>query len=171
MKGTVRKVKASNYAGIPEKYAKRIRSRCVERPASGCLEWAGAKTSKGYGNIAICVDGKKRYLPPHRVLYVLERGPIDPTLEIDHLCRNRLCCNLDHMEPVTTQENTRRGTSFAVTNAAKTHCKYGHEFTEENTWKSPSTGRRKCRTCQKDRRAKRYREVERPNLSKPRRLP
>ena len=162
MKGAVRKVKASNYAGIPEKYAKRIRSRCVERPASGCLEWAGAKTSKGYGNIAICVDGKKRYLPPHRVLYVLERGPIDPTLEIDHLCRNRLCCNLDHMEPVTTQENTRRGTSFAVTNAAKTHCKYGHEFTEENTWRSPSTGRRKCRTCQKARRSKRYREVEVP---------
>ena len=156
------KVKAANYVNLPKRYAEKIRSRCIEVPASGCLEWTGAKTSKGYGNISISVDGKKRYLPPHRVIYVIEKGPVDPTLEIDHLCRNRLCCNPAHMEPVTTQENTRRGESFAAVNGAKTHCKYGHEFTEESTWRSPSTGRRKCRICQKARRSKRYSEVEVP---------
>lgn len=31
--------------------------------------------------------------------------------------------------------------------ANKTHCKRGHEFTPKNTWVSPSTGGRTCRTC------------------------
>ena len=29
----------------------------------------------------------------------------------------------------------------------KTHCKYGHEFTPENTWIHPRKGWRWCRTC------------------------
>jgi hypothetical protein len=29
----------------------------------------------------------------------------------------------------------------------KTHCIHGHEYTPENTWISPSTGYRVCRTC------------------------
>ncbi|MEZ5411050.1 MAG: hypothetical protein R2761_23670 [Acidimicrobiales bacterium] len=30
----------------------------------------------------------------------------------------------------------------------KTHCKHGHEYTEENTYVTPQ-GARKCRTCEK----------------------
>jgi len=30
-----------------------------------------------------------------------------------------------------------------------THCIEGHEFTPENTYVNPTTGHRKCRTCQK----------------------
>ena len=147
------KTKAANYENIPQKYAARIRSRCVQWSSSGCLEWTGAVTSKGYGNIAICVKGKKRYLPPHRVLYVLEKGPVDPGLEMDHLCRNRLCCNPEHLEPVTTQVNTARSAP-----ARKTHCKHGHEYTEENTMRKASDGRRRCRTCHQIRMAKRKEE-------------
>jgi len=155
------KVNPANYEGLTITHALKIRGRCIWTDA-GCLQWTGAVTSKGYGNVVIKVGGHKRYLPPHRVIFVVERGAIAATLEIDHKCRNRLCCNPEHLEPVTTAENTRRGHSFAAVNGAKTHCKYGHEFTEENTWRSPSTGRRKCRTCQKARRSKRYREVEVP---------
>jgi hypothetical protein len=28
-----------------------------------------------------------------------------------------------------------------------THCKRGHEFTEANTYRYPSNGRRSCRKC------------------------
>lgn len=37
-------------------------------------------------------------------------------------------------------------------NAAKTHCKWGHEFTPENTYTHPTTGERRCRQCVRDRR-------------------
>ena len=35
--------------------------------------------------------------------------------------------------------------------AAQTHCKRGHEFTDENTWTCSKSGKRRCRTCDRDR--------------------
>jgi hypothetical protein len=49
------------------------------------------------------------------------------------------------MEPVTNVENVMRGEGVWAINARKTHCKRGHEFTEENTVKR--NGTRSCRTC------------------------
>lgn len=38
-------------------------------------------------------------------------------------------------------------------NARKTHCKYGHELTDENTYRYPSVPeRRECRKCREERR-------------------
>jgi len=154
----VTKTNRANYRGLTRAHGDKIRSRCIEE--GDCLVWTGAVTSKGYGNITFTLEGKKRWLAPHRALFILERGECAPHLEIDHLCRNRLCCLPAHMEVVTSAENTRRGDSFAAVNGRKTHCSRGHAFTEENTWRSPSTGRRKCRTCQKALRAARYRNTK-----------
>lgn len=55
------------------------------------------------------------------------------------------------MELVTSGENTMRGLSPSARNAVKTHCKYGHEFTPENTLhKTNSKGPyRVCITCER----------------------
>jgi hypothetical protein len=68
--------------------------------ATGCWEWQLA-CSGGYGKI-----GRRG---AHRVYYERFVGPIPKGHELDHLCRNTLCVNPEHLEPVLGIENVRRG--------------------------------------------------------------
>ncbi len=81
----------------------------------------------------------------HRVVWLLNRGPIPEGLDLDHLCRNTRCCNPVHLEPVTRSENLRRS-PLMDNNSMKTHCLRGHEFTEDNTRVRPN-GHRTCKEC------------------------
>jgi hypothetical protein len=82
----------------------------------------------------------------HRVAFEWLVGPVPKGLVLDHLCRNRGCVNPSHLEPVTQQVNTLRGAGPAARNANKAHCKWGHEFTPENTGVD-KRGKRWCKTC------------------------
>lgn len=108
-----------------------------------CWNWK-ACTQKGYGLIS--VDGKSKRA--HRVVYELLVGKIPDGMCLDHLCRNRSCVNPSHLEVVSFIENVMRGESAHARNARKTHCKFGHEFSEENTYIHPIRGNRHCRICQ-----------------------
>lgn len=81
-----------------------------------CWIWSGYKNQKGYG--ALKFRGKSTLA--HRAAYELLVGPIPDGLEIDHKCRNRLCVNPLHLEPVTHKENVGRGEDMRL------HCKRGH---------------------------------------------
>ena len=120
--------------------------------SNGCLVWTGPKDRNGYGKAR--VPGIRNPQYTHRLAYELARGPIPEGLEIDHLCRNRSCCNPDHLEAVTRAENVRRANW-----PPKTHCLWGHEFTPENTYLYRD-GRR-CRECglRRDRESRRRRET------------
>lgn len=115
----------------------------VER-SDTCWLWTAALSPSGYG----AFQTGERVVRAHRFAYELVVGPIPDGLQIDHLCRVRRCVNPEHLEPVTQAENLRRGTAataVAAYWAAQTHCKRGHEFTPENTYRG--TGRRVCRAC------------------------
>jgi hypothetical protein len=92
----------------------------------------------------------------HRVVYEHLRGPIPKGRDLDHLCRNHGCCNPDHLDPVTEQENLLRGETLAAANAVKTHCPRGHAYSGENLILR-SNGRRACRECAQEH-SRRYRE-------------
>ena len=110
-----------------------------ESPSLGeCIEWQGPQHTAGYGL------NRGRYA--HRLAWEVAHGPIPTGMQIDHLCRNRLCVKVEHLDLVTHAENLRRGTGFSARNARKTHCVRGHEFTPENTMMK-SSGSRTCRAC------------------------
>jgi len=44
----------------------------------------------------------------HRIIWQCFYGPLIGKWQLDHLCRNRMCCNPLHLEKVTHKENCRR---------------------------------------------------------------
>jgi|NitcycUWRG01K112_1040325.scaffolds.fasta_scaffold00048_2 HNH endonuclease len=117
--------------------------------ASGdCWEWTAA-LDRGYG--IFNTDSRTEYA--HRYSWETLVGVIPINKHLDHLCRNKRCVNPDHLEPVTNQENTKRGAAASVQrNRARrqTHCKMNHEFTEKNTHIN-TNGARICRECHRNR--------------------
>lgn len=130
-------------------------------PFHECYEWTG-QTRNGYGRFKI----KGKYYTATRVVWELANGPISEGLVVRHKCDNPGCVRLEHLELGTQAENIQdtlaRGHHFQ---ASQTHCKYGHEYSDETTYVDPS-GYRQCRICRRVVEAKyRARKRERKCLS------
>ena len=121
----------SNTSSTLEKFEQYVRR------TDGCWEWTG----HCYGNGYAAITHDRHQMLAHRWSYEHFVGHIPDGLTIDHLCRNRRCVRPDHLEPVTSGENTRR--------AMRNTCIKGHPFDEANTW--TYRGKRYCRTCRRDR--------------------
>lgn len=130
------------------------------RPDLGpCWVWLASLAPGGHGQF-FRHHGDR--VQAHRFSYELLVGPIPEGLEIDHLCRVRRCVNPRHLEPVTGQENKRRGLGGVL----RTHCKHGHPFDAENTSYSKA-GARICRECRRQR-VSPYQTRQRQFVPKPR---
>lgn len=118
---------------------------------SSCWLWTGAQAKNGYGRSTAVENGVRSPREAHRVSYELTVGPVPAGLELDHLCRNRLCVRPSHLEAVTHRVNIERGTGPVAENARRTHCRRGHPFTGDNLYVVQASRKRRCRTCQRDR--------------------
>jgi hypothetical protein len=130
----------------------------IPEDPNACWLWTGQR-SNGYGRWTGW-GNKATPKMAHILSYQAHVGPIPDSLVLDHTCHNddpgcsggpdcrhRRCVNPAHLEPITRGENVLRSPhTRASKNKAKTHCKAGHEFTPENTYRYPS-GRRRCITC------------------------
>ncbi|MFH8619155.1 HNH endonuclease signature motif containing protein [Streptomyces sp. NPDC017979] len=114
-----------------------------------CWEWSAGLTPAGYGKF--WQGGKTRLA--HRVSWELLVGEIPDGLPLDHLCRNICCVNPDHLEPVSTAENTARSSNrqaLAAQKAAVTHCSNGHSYADHSV--IDHRGTRLCIPCRTARR-------------------
>ena len=112
----------------------------------GCWIWKGCNRGDGYGAFSI----RGRGILPHRFGYELSKGEIPKGLQIDHLCRNRLCVNPEHLEAVSQKENILRGDSAITRNRLKTHCPRGHPLIAGNLDNyEAKKGYRYCLICRR----------------------
>jgi hypothetical protein len=124
---------------------------------TGCWNFDGYINAAGYGHTWNAATNSPALT--HRVMYEHIIGAIPDGLHIDHLCRNRACCNPSHLEPVPPRINLCRGVGWAGRNAQATQCVNGHQFDDWNTVYRPEGGRT-CRTC-RNARARRYASARR----------
>ncbi len=78
-----------------------------------CWNWLASLNNAGYGNF--------NRTSAHRFIYEFVFGGIPGKLQLDHLCRNRGCCNPNHLEIVTASENicpsfSRKGLNLCICN-------------------------------------------------------
>lgn len=132
----------------------------------GCLVRPGLTKKNGRPYIKYKGTTKNAY----RLLWEYKKGPIPKDMTLDHLCFNKACLNLEHMELVTRNINSIRGLENYYKNNPTYPC--GHPRTPENTYIDTATRRkpgsksypgRRCNEC-KTENNKKYRELRRLKL-------
>jgi hypothetical protein len=112
-----------------------------------CWLWIGALT-EGYGFLKV----KGKNIRAHRLMYEHVYGEIKEDYVIHHKCHNKRCVSPFHLEMVTREHNV----SEAQT---KTHCKRGHELSDDNVHMyrdKYGKFRRYCKKCASNSARNRY---------------
>ena len=117
-----------------EKWYLKIISRC--NYDNWCFVWQWAKNDSWYGVQNIC--WKFRYV--HRFIYDYLVG-IDEWMTVDHICHNKLCCELSHLRLLTPKENSKDGGLYAAKKTRKLICDKCWESRIIISW------RLRCRKC------------------------
>lgn len=133
---------------MPKEYIQKLEDRIHKTDT--CWIWkgenSGQKSSGKYGRFKMF---NKTY-QAHRVSYeYFTQTKIPDGLVLDHLCRNTLCVNPEHLEAVTRKENTLRGEGRTAKAFRRNVCLYGHPLTGSNLKIDSGRGEqwRTCRTC------------------------
>lgn len=142
-----------------EKYKQILENIKKKVNEKGCWIWLYGEYTEGYGEIWI--SELNRSIGVHRL-----QAAIHHNLDLDnpkqlalHKCDTKLCFNPNCLYVGTYKDNAKDAKERGLTkNAhggfyqmAKTHCPYGHEYTEENTFRRKNRNQRECRECQRRR--------------------
>lgn len=122
-----------------------------------CWEWAGSKSgSNKYGYIML---GSKNTRAHRIMLHWTSAFDLKSKLEAAHKCDVPSCVNPNHLFLATHSENIKDCASKGRHNfnhgkrIIKTHCRNGHEYSENNTKLHKRLGR-VCLVCRQEQRAR-----------------
>jgi hypothetical protein len=115
--------------------AERFWAKVDKENGTECWLWTASQGGKGYGRFR--TKSARSMVSAHRWSYEDANGPIAEGLQIDHICRVKLCVNPDHLRSVTNKENQenlglRRDNSSGVRGVTwnvrdnRWHVKVGH---------------------------------------------
>jgi hypothetical protein len=144
----------------PEWLLEKVVPRIEMDPVTGCHVWLGGTNADGYGKVALprsiatTTAGNQVIVKVHRIAKIIDLdGPIQFGLTLDHVCRNRRCCNAGHLDVVTQGENiVAPGSLHMEWQRSKTTCPRGHDLLDPANWRpdTAAKGRRNCLTCKRE---------------------
>jgi hypothetical protein len=74
---------------------------------TGCWLWKPGQWNSGNGYGKVNFEGKPWMV--HRLMWTYLVGPIKFGMVLDHKCRERACCNPEHLRELTPKQNTYIG--------------------------------------------------------------
>src|SRR5262249_54101529 len=79
--------------------------------------WENTYSVEGNGYKQMRLHG--RLIMIHRFVWVLHFGHIEDGLDIHHLCTNRGCCRIEHLEKMTRKEHLHKTDVFNPTTTSE----------------------------------------------------
>ena len=115
----------------------------------GCWIWKGSfggfdpNGNHAYGRFWFM----EKNVMAHKFSYEFIGDKIIPEgFQVDHLCKNQICVNPNHLQAVSQKENSNRSNNPMGINSRRTECIRGHPLSGINLYIAKN-GTRKCKTC------------------------
>lgn len=115
-----------------------------------CWLWTAHRQATGYGQFS---PSPGHPVGAHRFAWELAHGPIPAGMYVCHHCDVRACVRVDHLFLGSPRDNMADMVAKGRGTGSITHCKYGHEFTPENTRvykRRDGITARICRACRRE---------------------
>jgi hypothetical protein len=79
-----------------------------------CIRWTGEFDKENYPQLRITFRGRRMRIRAHRLVYYLRVNFfLDPDLHVSHLCHNRYCININHLNYEGVGMNNERKTCLS----------------------------------------------------------
>lgn len=130
-------------------------SKVLKAGPDECWPWSGKPNNLGYGQARAAGITESA----HRFAVIFDGRQIPDDMVVDHICRNRICCNPKHLRVVDQATNAvENSLGLPAINIAKTHCDRGHPLEGDNlaTQMRGNRIKRRCRECARLTRRERY---------------